>query len=75
MLRNGTYNDFVEANLPYQHRTGVIRRKDLWIIYPENRESVYEGLDEDTYKDFQEFLSKNSEDDIVQMKYFTALLR
>ncbi len=72
MLRNGTYNDFVEANLPYQHRTGVIRRKDLWNVYPENRESVYEGLDEDTYKDFQEFLSKNSEDDIVQMKYFTA---
>ena len=72
MVRNGTYNDCVEENLPFQHRTGVIRRKDLWIVCPENKESIFEGLDEDTYKEFQEFLSTNSEDDISRIQNFTA---
>lgn len=28
LLHAGTYNAFVEENLPYQHRTGIIRRWD-----------------------------------------------
>lgn len=35
MLRNGTYNDFVRENLSPQHRTGTIRRKDFWAVWPE----------------------------------------
>ncbi len=46
MVRNGTYNEYVEANLPFQHRTGVILRKDLWTVYPENKENIFEGLGE-----------------------------
>ena len=72
MVRSGTYNHFVEENLPFQHRKGVIQRKDLWNVYPENKENIFEGLDEDTYKDFQEFLSTNREDDISRIKTFTA---
>lgn len=72
MVRNGTYNDFVEKNLPFKHRTGVIRRKDLWRVFPENKENIFKGLDEDTYKLFQSYLSLNSEKDISRIDQFTA---
>ena len=32
MLKAGTYNDFVRENLPSQHRTGTIRRRDFWNV-------------------------------------------
>ncbi|MCL2711803.1 MAG: hypothetical protein FWD37_00805 [Methanomassiliicoccaceae archaeon] len=37
-VRNGTYNDPVRANLPYERRRGKILRKDYWQIFPEEKE-------------------------------------
>lgn len=48
MLRDGTYNDYVDAHLPYQHRTGVIRRSDEWKADPKARSYVWENMDEET---------------------------
>jgi len=47
-LEAGVYNDNVRMNLPPQHRTGTIVRKDLYDIFPEEREEYFEDLsDED----------------------------
>lgn len=43
-VENGTYNATVQRNLPPQHRTGTIVRKDLYDIFPEEREEYFEGL-------------------------------
>ena len=44
----GVYSENVNRNLPPQHRTGTIVRKDLYDIFPEEREEYFEGLsDED----------------------------
>lgn len=72
MLRNGAYNDFVEKNLPYQHRTGVISRKDLWTVYPENRENIFENLSDEVYRKFQNYLADNDKYKIGRIKSFTA---
>ena len=47
-VENGTYNANVQRNLPPQHRTGTIVRKDLYDIFPEERKEYFEDLcDED----------------------------
>ena len=43
-LEAGVYNDKVQMNLPPQHRTGTIVRKDLYNIFPEEREEYFEDL-------------------------------
>ena len=47
-LREGTYNDEVSADLPYQFRTGVIRRSALWSIDPAWKARDMDGLSEDS---------------------------
>ncbi|MBP5449615.1 MAG: hypothetical protein J6Y01_05795, partial [Spirochaetales bacterium] len=46
LLRKGEYNEIVAASLPYQFKTGVIKRSDLWKSESENKEYVYDGLSE-----------------------------
>lgn len=47
-LEEGTYNDNVRNNLPAKHRTGTITRKELFDIFPEEREDLFQNLsDED----------------------------
>lgn len=55
MLKAGTYNDFVSANLPPQHRTGKIRRKDFWDVWPDARQEFFENISAD---DVAEFIRK-----------------
>ena len=52
-LHNGTYNDYVQNNLPPQHRTGTILRKDFWDVWPEEREEFFKDISND---DVQEFI-------------------
>ena len=49
----GIYNDLVERELPPQHRTGTIRRSQMWEVWPESRNSFFEGI---TPEDVAEFL-------------------
>ena len=44
MLRAGTYNEFVRKNLPPQHRTGTILRRDFWNVWPEAREEFFKDI-------------------------------
>ena len=43
-LEEGTYNDNVRNNLPAKHRTGTITRKELFDIFPEEREDLFKNL-------------------------------
>ena len=72
LLRTGTYNDYVDDNLPYPHRTGVIRRSDEWKAYPEMRDRVWEGVDDSTFHTFKDLAAKNDADHIGRIKVFTA---
>ncbi len=58
-VRNGTYNEAVSRLLPYKHRVGVIKRADLWKIYPDDKEAFFENL---TPEEVDEFLECASED-------------
>jgi len=75
MLKAGTYNDFVRDNLPPQHRTGTISRKDLWDVCPEARKEFFKDISQD---DVAEFIQRataqlgRNEAEIGRMKNITA---
>ena len=74
LLIAGKYNDLVEAQLPYQFRVGVIKRKDLWEYNPESREYAYDGLSDEDISRFRKLITSgiNDEDKISRIKEFTA---
>ena len=72
MLRDGTYNNYVEKNLPYEHRTGVILRSDEWKVAPDVKDYVWENMDDVTFQAFKVYLASNSKDEIERFTTFTA---
>ena len=73
-LKDGTYNDWVAASLPYQFRTGVIKRSTLWKYEDDEKEQNLDGLDEQTITAFRSLMSSgvNDEGRIGRIKSFTA---
>lgn len=73
-LRDGSYNAEVNANLPYQFRTGVIHRSELWKKEPEQKKFDLEGLAPETLASFKSLLSagRNDESAIGRLKTMTA---
>ena len=41
-LRTGTYQNEVNVGLPFQFKTGVVRRSVLWEIEPEQKQDVFD---------------------------------
>ena len=52
MLRDGTYNAYVQEHLPPKHKVGTICRKDFWNVWPEARESFFENISPEEVADF-----------------------
>ena len=59
-LQDGSYNDFVDSNLPPQHRTGTLVRKYLWDAFPDARTSFFKNI---SPADVAEFVKCASEQD------------
>ena len=73
-IRNGTYNDHVNAALPYPFRTGVVRRSVVWEKEPEWKEQSMEGLTPETLAAFKTLLDAGMNDrlKIGRLKSMTA---
>ena len=52
MLKEGTYNDYVEKNLPYEYRDGVIKRSLYWKLVKGSKQNDLEGLRANEIKTF-----------------------
>ena len=61
MLKAGTYNDVVRENLPPQHRTGTIRRRDFWIVWPDARVDFFKDISPADVAEFIESASAQEE--------------
>ena len=44
MIEEGTYNSYILNNLPPIHRTGYIKREDIWRIWPDQKELLLKRL-------------------------------
>lgn len=62
-LREGSYNAAVAEQLPYYLRTGVVARDAIWAAYPETRDAIFDGMDEDTFRAFCKYAAADAEDE------------
>lgn len=62
-LREGSYNAAVAEQLPYYLRTGVVARNAIWAEYPETRDAIFDGMDEDTFRAFCKYAAADAEDE------------
>ena len=60
-LDEGTYNNYLEQNLPPQHRTGTIKRKHFWDVWPENRADFFMNITEEDVAEFIRLASSQPE--------------
>ncbi len=61
MIEDGTYLDYLNENLPYQHRSGVVVQEVFWKYVPQTQEWILENLD---MAEFEEFKSWDASKDI-----------
>ena len=57
-LKAGTYNERITRELPPQHRTGTISRKDLWDTFPEERKAFFADFPSEDVQEFIELAAK-----------------
>ena len=74
MLRAGTYNEIVEKDLPYWHRTGVIKRSVVYAAEPEYKKREFEGLTAGQVQQYRELIvsGANDEQKIGRLEKMTA---
>lgn len=53
MIKAGTYNDFVQENLPLRYRRGAVPSKIFHKVYPASLEQMLDGLTSEEIKEFQ----------------------
>lgn len=68
-LKENTYNEFVEENLPFMYRSGTIVRNKLWNISAQYRENDLEDL---TDADIRLFLEHKDDGEISVFERMTA---
>ena len=61
-LESGRYNERIEKELPPQHRTGIIKRRDFWDIFPDRRESFFENTTQEELKEFLRYIDEQRTD-------------
>ncbi|MCR4719795.1 MAG: hypothetical protein K5768_09225 [Firmicutes bacterium] len=61
-LEDGTYMDYVRDNLPPEHKTGTIKQKYLWEMYPHIKEELFKGLTDNDLSEFVAFAEAQCQD-------------
>lgn len=62
MVQNGTYNDYVNQNLPHVHRTGTITTANYWSVFPESKEKFFENISQEDVDEFLQLIAEQPED-------------
>lgn len=75
-LKDNTYNEYINTNLPYKNRFGVIKRSDYWHLYPETKNQLLEELSHEDIEYFIKNANDNPKERIKEMtsgKYFESV--
>ena len=74
-IRNGTYNVMIERELPPQHKTGTITRRQLWDVFPDLRTNFFADIskaDADAFLQIVETQPQTNSENVGRMLGFTA---
>ena len=74
LKKNPYYWDFVNTHLPYEFRTGVIKRSVLWKYDSDRKKFDFDGLSDETISSFRNIMKTgvNDKTKISRIKNFTA---
>ena len=61
MMKEDTYNEYVENNLPFKYREGVINRKKLWELNNNKKEYDLENLSNFDIEEYEKNYEKNKD--------------
>lgn len=74
-IRDGSYNELIERELPPQYKTGTIIRRQLWDIFPELREDFFSDIPQADVVEFLRIMKTSAvstDEDIGRLSDFTA---
>ncbi len=73
-IKSNKYKELINKEVPYKYKKGVVKRKFLWEINKEEKMYTFEGLSEETYKKFCNYIEsgENSTEKISRIENFTA---
>lgn len=80
-VSSGTYNEYLNAHLPYEYRHGIIQRKRLWELAPKFRKVHIKDLTEEEIEKFvklcqyNELASKERMEQMTAGKYYEMCAR
>lgn len=61
MVKEGTYLSYLETNLPYRYRTGVMPLPVYWELYPKEKEYHYRCISKKDCMEFDRILSESDD--------------
>lgn len=72
MIKDGTYSEFIAANLPYKHRSGVTKLSTYWKHVPKDKERLFGKIDPKELGEFIEWDESQDEGwpDMTANDYF-----
>ena len=69
MVKAGTYNEYVEKNLPYRYRRGKIKRSLYWKLVPGRKMADLGGLSEEEISSFEKTVDPCFEKETNERRY------
>lgn len=60
LVENGTYNAYADSIVPYEKRTGTIRRSVYWEIFPVERTQFFENISQTEIDEFIRCINENA---------------
>ena len=67
LLKAGEYNDYIERNLPYKYRYGLIKMKDYWDAVPDAKRFYTEDIKEQYLERLHQYMSESRHKTIKEM--------
>lgn len=58
-IEKGIYNQRIQKELPYSHRTGTISRKQFWDIFPDKKATYFNQISDDEVADFLSIMNNH----------------
>ncbi len=55
MIKTGTYSEYVDQNLPFRCRSGVMKMSTYWKYVPEDKEEIFGKIDAEELAEFQKW--------------------
>ena len=70
MIKENTYTEYCEKNVPYGMRTGYSTRGTYWKYFPEKKRYLFGDIDPDEYRELEAWTEEIAADNMTSGEYF-----